>query len=183
MINFQHRLSGGCFGACAQLCGPKVLCQLEEQADMDVLCMCICMYEWVQGVTQRQFKGQAFALHFLVRSKGGQFLFSKHGLDCLSVSAVRKGWGEEEKGEEEEEKGILSLGGWYAIYVALPIYKLFCSSSGEGIYEHINMDCRKLLKEGFCLQRRWFLTEQEVFTAALPSSWAGSVLGMRLQMV
>lgn len=80
-------------------------------------------------------------------------------MDCLSISAVRKGWGEEEKGEEEEEKGILSSGGWYAIYVALPIYKLFCSNSGEGIYEHINMDCRKLLKEGFCLQRRWFLTE------------------------
>lgn len=35
------------------------------------------------------------------------------------------------------------------MYVALPIYsyKLFCSSSGEGIYEHINMDCGKLLKE------------------------------------
>lgn len=72
------------------------------------------------------------------------------------------------------------------MYVALPTYKLFCSSSGEGIHEHINMDCRKLLKRGFCLQRRWFLAEGKMFAAALPSSWVGSVihvLGMRLQMV
>lgn len=74
------------------------------------------------------------------------------------------------------------------MYVALPIYsyKLFCSSSGERIYECINKDFRKLLKEVFCLQRRCFLAEGEMFAAALPSSWAGSVihvLRMRLQMV
>lgn len=97
-----------------------------------------------------------------------------------------KAGGGEEKGEEEEEKSILSSGVWYVVYVALPTYELFCSSSGEGIHEHINMDCRKLLKRGFCLQRRWFLAEGKMFAAALPSSWVGSVihvLGMRLQMV
>lgn len=149
------------------------------------------MCEWGQGVTQRELKGQGFALHFLVRSRGGQFLFSRHGLDYLSFSALRKGWGEEKKGEEgeeEEEKSILSSDVWYAMYVALPIYsyKLSSCSTGEGIQECINMDFRKLLKEGFCLQRRCFLAEGEIFAAPLPSSWAGSVihvLGMRLQMV
>lgn len=79
-------------------------------------------------------------------------------MDWIICQSVLSGEaeGEEEKGEEEEEKSIFSSGVWCVIYVALSIYsyELFCSSSGEGIHEHINMDCRKLLKEGFCLQRR-----------------------------
>lgn len=91
--------------------------------------------------------------------EGDSFFFpSRDWIIYQSVLSGKQGGKKKEK-----KKSKLASGVWYAVCVALPIYsyKISCSSSGEGIYKHRNVDCRKLLKEGSCLHRRWFLAEWE----------------------
>lgn len=64
---------------------------LRSRHTMDALYMGLFVYKCVLKITLREFKGQGFAWHLWIRRRGRQFLFSKQGLDYLSVGALGRG--------------------------------------------------------------------------------------------